>query len=162
MNWLNIDKVVIFTGKDENGNRYLSQFLRDYKEAFGKEEINAGCPKCLDSYYTKFTKHLSKMGEKINSTYRLKAKYNGISLGFGSNVIVSNRNITDDLAEQLLKNHPRGKELFETMPKAPKRDITTLKRRELDVIARGLGIDPSDYSNKSEVIAAIEDVENAK
>ncbi len=161
MNWLAIDKVSIFSGKDENGNRYLSQFLQDYKQVFDRDEINAGCPKCLENYYQKFTKHLSRMGQKETSNYRLKAKYNGISLGFGSNVIISNRNITDELGAQLLEKHPAGKQLFEKYPQAQPKPLDGLKREELNEIATDLGIDPADYSKKSELAAAIEDVRKA-
>ena len=116
MDWLNIEKVVIFNGKDENGNRYLSQFLRDYKEVFNPDYVNAGCEKCLNDYYTKFIKYLNMGNDKEEKKYVLKAKYNGIPLKFGSPVLVTNSNITKQYAETLAKNHPRGKDLFDVYP----------------------------------------------
>lgn len=160
--WRNIDKDAIFTGKDENGNRYLSQFLQEYKQVFAREEINAGCKKCLDSYYEKLIKYLTKMGQKKPSNYKLKEKYNGISLGFGSSTIVSNRNITDKLAEKLLKDHPRGADLFEKMPEPSEKNLKNMTRPELDEFATQLGLEPSDFSKKPELLAAIEGIQNAE
>ena len=183
-NWLKIDKVTIFTGKDENGNRYLSQFLRDYKKALNPDMINAGCDRCLEDYYHKFTKYLSTMSKNKpkNSGYILRKKYENIPLEFGSRTQVNNSNLTDEMAEKLIKNHPKGKELFDNIPekkKAPAKnlnpvkdenngdqdkyqtDLTKLTRPELDEMAEKLGINPADFSNKGEVAAAIEDVKNA-
>src|SRR5690625_4628739 len=151
--WSKIDRVTVFKGFDENGNRYLTEFLKDYHTLYGGSP-NAGCGKCLNSYY-------DKMITKKNTTmskYRLKKKYDGISLGFGSNVIVSNRNMTDEKAKQLIATHPRGKELFDKLPE----DSVSLEdksRKELDALAVEKGLEPKDYSNKAEVIKAIESVE---
>lgn len=176
--WLKIDKAAIFTGKDENGNRYLSQFLKDYQDTFHPDMINAGCLRCLEDYYKTFIKHLSTMSKKESTGYQLKEKYNGIPLEFGSPVYVSNANLTDELAEKLLKRHPAGKDLFKVIPeprepaepKAKKsteptepkvKKLTDHTRKELDAMAEKLGIDPKNYSKKDEVAAAIEDVESA-
>jgi hypothetical protein len=164
--WLKIDKATIFTGHDENGNRYLSQFLKDYQQTFNPDLINAGCQRCLEDYYHKFTKYLSTMSKDTKTAYKLKAKYEGIPLAFGSRTQVYNSNLTDEMAEELIKNHPRGKELFEVVPEKAaaeeKTDLLKLSRKELDAMAEKLGINPKDYSNKGEVAAAIEDVQNAK
>lgn len=166
MDWRKLDKATIFTGKDENGNRYLSQFLRDYQKTFNPDMINAGCTKCLEDYYLTFIKFLSTMSKPKNSGYKLKEKYNGIPLEFGSPVFVSNSNLTDELAQKLIKKHPAGEDLFEELPeKTPaeeKTDLIKLTRPELDSMAEKLGINPKDYSNKGEVAAAIEDVQKAK
>lgn len=37
--------------------------------------------------------------------YKLKAKYNGLPLAFGSQVYVTNNNITDEYAEKLLERY---------------------------------------------------------
>lgn len=50
-----------------------------------------------------------------NSQYRLKEKYNGIPLNFGSAVLVNNSNLTDEYALELLKNHTV--EIFDKLPK---------------------------------------------
>ena len=166
--WRKIDKTAIFKGNDENGNRYLSQFLKEYQETFHPDLINAGCERCLEDYYRNTIKHLSTMSKSKNSGYKLKAKYEGIQLEFGSRVHVFNSSLTDEIAEKLIKKHPAGKDLFETVPEqkkpeAPKKKkLTDHTRPELDAMAEELGINPKDYSNKDEVAAAIEDVQAAQ
>ena len=120
MNWLEFDKDTIFEGKDVNGNRYLNQFLNDYERVFNITDFNVGCKKCLNDYYIKLITHL-QMGNTIEpKEYQLKPKYDGIPLSFGSPITVTNANITKKYAEKLLKNHPRGKDLFDVLPKEAK------------------------------------------
>lgn len=114
--WSKIAKDVVFAGTDEDGNRYLSQFLSDYKKTFDAPNIDAGCRRCLEDYYLKLTSTLHTMKKVKNSGYRLKAKYNGIPLSFGSQIQVFNSNLDDDLAQKLLKTHPAGAELFDQLP----------------------------------------------
>ena len=158
MNWLEVDQVSVLTGKDSNGNRYLSQFLKEYKEVFNRETINAGCQKCLVNYYLKFIKYLHTMPTPKQPTeYRLKAKYNGIPLSFGSPVQVDNNNMTDAYGNQLLENHPKGADLFDAVPDTSKNqeDLSTLSRKQLNKRAVEIGLNPDDYKNKSEVVNAI-------
>ena len=153
--WTKIGKDAILKGKDENGNRYLSQFLKDYQELTGAKNLNAGCGKCLNDYYKKYL----KMKNQKKSGYVLKSKYDGIPLNFGSRTFVSNRNMTDKLAKELIKNHPKGKGLFDKVPESgdvKETDLNSLKRGELDVIATDLELKPGDYSNKADLIEAIE------
>ena len=56
---------------------------------------------------------------KNNSQYRLKEKYNGIPLNFGSPILVNNSNLTDEYALELLKNHT-AEAIFDKFPKAKK------------------------------------------
>lgn len=158
--WREIEKPAILTGKDENGNRFLSQFLKDYNEIFQPQEINAGCQRCLDEYYTKTIKYLNTMQDKKNeSGYVLKPKYEGIPLEFGSQTFVNNRNITREHGDKLLKGHPRGADLFEVVPKkqekAAAKDLTDHTRKELDAIAAKKGIDSNEYSTKEDLAKAI-------
>lgn len=168
MNWLKINKETIFSGKDENGNRYLSQFLADYEKTFHPDEINAGCKRCLDDYYKKFIKHLSmskKDTNSENSGYILKKKYEGIPMHFGSRKLVYSHTLTDEIAEEMLKKHPKGKELFHNIPKKSKKEGSTdnplkellkLSREELNTKASELGIEnPEELANKEEVANAI-------
>ncbi len=53
---------------------------------------------------------------KRENSFVLKLKYNGIPLKFGSPETVTNMNITADKALYLIKNHKRGKELFDKLP----------------------------------------------
>lgn len=50
------------------------------------------------------------------SNYKLKEKYQGISLGDNTSVMVNNRNITDAYAKILLKKH-KAEDIFEVFPK---------------------------------------------
>lgn len=49
------------------------------------------------------------------SQYRLKEKYNGIPLGFGSAVLVNNSNLTDDYALELLQRF-EAETIFDKFP----------------------------------------------
>ena len=51
-----------------------------------------------------------------NSQYRLKEKYNGLSLNDNSSVMVNNRNITDEYAVELLKRFA-PETIFDKFPK---------------------------------------------
>lgn len=163
MNWTKIDKVTIFKGTDENGNRYLGQFLKDYAKTFNVD-VTAGCRKCLDDYYNRLIKHLNTMGTiKNTSGYKLREKYNGIPLAFGSAVLVNNTNITKEQAEHLIKNHVLGAKLFDEIPEQKDEiDLKKIKRAELDEKAKALGLNPEDYNNKQDIFDAILKVENTE
>ena len=156
MNWLRFDKDTIFEGKDAHGNRYLNQFLNDYERVFNITDFNAGCKKCLDEYYNKLITHLQMGNTTEPKVYQLKAKYNGIPLKFGSSILVNNLNITKEYAEELIKNHPRGIDLFDAFPeRSPEDFFKNLKRADLDKIATDLGLDPKDYPNSALIKEAI-------
>lgn len=115
--WSKILAETVFSGHDEDGRRFLPEFLQDY-EKLTNETVNAGCKKCLSQYYKKITKHFNSMKtDTKNSGFKLKEKFNGIQLRFGSRTIISNRNLTDKQAVELIENHPHGKKLFDAMPK---------------------------------------------
>lgn len=163
MNWLKLDKVTIFTGTDGNGNRYLSRFLKDYKEAFPGTDPNAGCQRCLDDYYQKLIKHISIMKTvKNESGFVLKEKYQNIPLRFGSKVLVNNSNMTVEYGRELLKRK-NGEKLFDKIPEitSEKEDLTKLKRGELNARATKLGLDAKSYANIGEIAEAIEKAESA-
>ena len=156
VDWLGLDKDTVFNGRDADGNRYLSQFLADYERIFTPVDINAGCKRCLDGYYIKLIKHL-KMGNTTEpKEYQLKIKYNGIPLAFGSQIFVTNANITKEYAEILLKTHPRGADLFDVFTEIEEADpLKGLKRAELEEIATEKGLNPENYSNITLLKAAI-------
>lgn len=146
--WRELDKVTIFNGKDENGNRYLSQFLKQYRETFGVYEVNAGCERCLNDYYTKFIKHLDTMSnEKQECKFKLKKKYEGIQKEFGSRDFVTNANLTDETAIFLLENHARGKDLFAEIPKElpeiPSKEVKDEDMKLKDLKAKYPKVQPS-------------------
>ena len=111
--WLGLEKVTIFTGKDKDGNRYLTQFIRDYRALSGNTDINIGCNKCLNTYYDNFIKIIKSMSNTKTTKARIKPKYEGIQLKFGSKIFVTNKTLTDEQAVYLLKNHPHGEKLFD-------------------------------------------------
>ncbi len=47
--------------------------------------------------------------------YKLKAKYNGLPLAFGSQIYVTNNNITDEYAEKLLERY-EAEVIFDKYP----------------------------------------------
>ena len=111
--WLNIELSNLITGYDSNGVRFLSQFLQDYTLVFS-ESVNAGCNKCLSNYLLKYKLKFQVM--ENTSKYILKKKYEGISLNDTSSVMVNNRNITDEYAQELLLRF-KAEEIFEAYPK---------------------------------------------
>lgn len=173
--WTKIKADAVFNGKDENGVRYLPEFLQDYQTTFNAVP-EGGCHKCLIRYYTQITKYLSKMNTKTKSSFKLKQMFEGIQFGFGSNRIISNRNLTDEIAVELLDTHPHGKKLFEIVPnnldeirqsiegqepeggsegESLEKQLKGMSREDLDAIAPDFGIEPKDHKRKGNLIAAI-------
>ena len=119
LNWENFNIEQIIGGATADGVRYLKLFLIDYKELFNVK-VNAGCFKCINSYLNDYK--LSKFRMENNSNYRLKEKYNNLPLGFGSDVLVNNINITDKYAKQIIENYKsinlnfKKSDLFELYP----------------------------------------------
>lgn len=103
-NWIDLKTEEVLTGRNSEGVRYLGLFLRDYKEAFNVETVNAQCSSCIKAYLKKF-KNQIPMSTTDKKAFVLKKKYEGIALEPGSSVRVNNRNITPEYAAQLLKNH---------------------------------------------------------
>lgn len=110
MNWENKSIELIIGGNAPDGTRYLVEFLKDYASLTGEKTLNASCNNCIREYHRKY---IQKM-KPSNCDYKLKDKYNGIPLGRGSSVLITNANITNDLGAELLKN--RGSHLFVKFP----------------------------------------------
>ena len=111
IDWTKYKAEDVKNGLDQNGNRLFSLFVQDYIKVFGVDV----CPNCKD-FPVKFQNYLNKTAMSKESKFQLKKMYEGLPLEFGSQVYVTNANITDENALQLIKNHPRGKELFEVLP----------------------------------------------
>lgn len=101
MKWHEIDTGTIISGKDADGVPYLKLFLKDYKQEFNVDTVNAACQKCIKTYHNKFIKKYRSMDNKCK--YVLHKKREGLQLKFGSSIFVNNKNITDDYAKQLIK-----------------------------------------------------------
>ena len=122
--WHKIDIGQIIGGVAPDGSPLLKNFLIDYKKEFSVEVVNASCHKCILSYQQEFIK---KYGDMENtSKYRLHKKREGLQLEFGSSIFVTNKNITDDYAEKLIKRFSTLKpdfkleDLFSQFPKTTK------------------------------------------
>ena len=125
-NWDSYDIGQIIGGTTPDGVRLLKLFLIDYTALFG-ETVNPSCSKCMDSYLSKYKLKIFEM--QNNSQYRLKEKYNGLPLNFGSPVLVNNSNLTDEYASELLKRFDADV-IFEKFPKVKPEFIPSLKDNE--------------------------------
>jgi hypothetical protein len=123
-----LDTNAVLSNVTPDGVRYLELFLKEYSRITGTPEsnLNAGCNNCISEYMKTYKLNKNKMASTKN--YRLKEKYNGIPLKFGSNTYVSNSNITDEYAEILLEKH-KAEDIFEVYPKKK----TTVKATETPV-----------------------------
>lgn len=111
-NWEGYDIGQIIGGVSPDGTRFLKLFLQDYTALFS-EVVNPSCSKCLNNYLQKYK---SKKFEMQNtSQYRLKEKYNGLPLNFGSAVLVNNSNLTDEYALELLQRF-EAETIFDVFP----------------------------------------------
>lgn len=113
MDWGKYTPDTVRTGKDKNGNRLILQFSKDYKKRMG-QDLDIGCPKCFRNDFQKYLKKEDMPDKKTE--WKIKPMYEGVSLGFGSKVILSSSNITDELAEKFAREHKKGIGLFYSYP----------------------------------------------
>ena len=69
------------------------------------------------------------------SDYRLKLKYEGIQLSFGSTIFVTNENITNEIGAKLLKE--KGEHLFDVIPEPKAKPIKKVKNAKVQDIDTG-------------------------
>lgn len=112
----NLDTNAVLRSVTSDGVRYLELFLKEYSRTTGTPEnkLNAGCTNCISEYLKNYKLIRGKMAETKN--YRLKTKYNGIALKFGSHIFVTNENINDEYAKILLERF-KAEDIFEVYPK---------------------------------------------
>ena len=122
--WINIGKTAVFRDKSKGG--LLTQFLKEYKQEFGGT-IHPSCMMCLNGYWNNYINSF-KMSVENNCDYELHKKYNGIQTKFGG-APIRNSTLTNEIALDLLKNHPRGEKLFIKLPKIE--DIEVLEPVEI-------------------------------
>lgn len=142
MNWNDIGISNIISGKNANGVAYLKLFLQDYT-ALTSEVVNAGCSKCIAKYFNNYL-NLTTMQEN-KSQYQLRKKREGLPLKFGSSIRVTNKNITDEYAEILIKRFQDKdpnfnlKYLFDKYPTSTKKievkkaEVVSEKPKELAI-----------------------------
>lgn len=159
--WDKYQAVEVRTGTDQDGNRLIISFARDYKEVFGSDI----CPNCngFDRKFNNFLNKTKLMTEKKKSRYVLKKMYQNIPLEFGSSLFLNNENMTDEYGAKLLKNHPRGKDLFDFLPTKDANTVNGLtkdnNRDALVDMAKGLGIEDLN-GTKKELATLIIEAEN--
>jgi hypothetical protein len=109
--FLKYGKQTVFGDLSKGG--LLFRFLSEYNRKFGEKKHNLSCSTCREDIWNNYL-NLFKM-KKSNSEYVLKAKYNGIQDGFSGQPL-RNGEITEAQALNLIKTHPKGKDLFEFIP----------------------------------------------
>ena len=120
-NWIEISNENIINGFTVNGVSYLELFLIEYVKKFN-EQPNAGCGKCLNSYINKYKNAMTES----NCKYKLLPDCQGLPLEFGSDIYLTNQNLTDEYAEKIIENYlsqDKNFELqtiFEKFPKVKK------------------------------------------
>ena len=125
-----MDIGTIVSGVTADNVPYLKLFLIDYKKEFNVEKVNPSCSRCLNGYLNDFKKKYNKM--ENNSNYRLHKKRENLILKFGSPIRVNNSNITDDYAEQLIKNYSKNPNfsmdfLFDKYPTAKVQEVAPIE-----------------------------------
>lgn len=116
---MNIEQII--GGKTPDDVRLLELFLQDYSKLFSTK-VNPSCNKCLQGYLVKYKQKLQEMDS--NCDYKLKKAFEGIPLaisGKGSSTSLNNSNLTNALAEKLIKRLSKNKnfqvsQIFEKFP----------------------------------------------
>lgn len=132
--WKKYDKETIWADKKRGG--LLVSFLKEYRDEF-KVVVNASCSSCFNTYYSNYLKSLPmEETKKVKCDYRLKLKYENISLKYGGKRI-KNADLTNELAIELLEKHPHGAMLFDVIPKV-KISKKETEKKEKEVIKKRL------------------------
>ncbi|MDV7399001.1 hypothetical protein RZS08_46765, partial [Arthrospira platensis SPKY1] len=116
----------IISGQNADGVSFLKLFLIDYSREFSEFNLCASCENKLVNYHAKWCKRFKIMGRKCD--YRLKLKYEGIQLEFGSTVFVTNENLTNEIGAKLLKE--KGEHLFDLIPEPKPKKVRNAKVQE--------------------------------
>lgn len=137
LNYLELSFSAILSGVSEDGTKYLKLFLQDVVNVLNIRQPNASCQKCLRNYYEQLTMHSIPKTE-VMSQYKLLKKREGLSLEFGSQIHVTNANITDEYAEKLIERFKKVNEnfklsdLFQTYPGNEKEKKTKADPKKLE------------------------------
>ncbi len=115
----------------------LLEFAKAYQSAFNTK-LNVGCGMCITDAYKRLKSYKNRIEMKQESKYKLKLKYQG---AFWKGRPLQNGSMTEEIAKDLIKNHPKGEGLFAVLPKkevkeiieakeeAPKKVATTKKKK---------------------------------
>lgn len=104
-----------------------------YYEVIGKTFVHTSCQQCyhdglIEIYH--YIKKYGKMAEKLN--YRLKAGAIINCPVFKGGEVFSNDNLTDEIAEEYLKQFPDNVEIFQKVPEE--------KTNTVEVTGKGKGV----------------------
>lgn len=122
--WGEYSKDNILKGTDENGDRLVLEFAKDYKKLTGGDF----CISCTRSIGFQLNKFLMYYGMKTNETeYILHNKYNGLTLPGWRNRALSNYKMTEEKALHFITHHPKGKVLFKKLPEDIDKRIEAFK-----------------------------------
>lgn len=118
----------VLKGNDENGNRLVSSFARDYRIVMGVDL----CLSCssFGEKFKNFIKKLETMSKNPvkNSGFVIKKMFENITL-HGSRKYYNNANLSDDDALELLEKHPKGEGLFDRLPE----NLEEIKAKSIEV-----------------------------
>ena len=128
------------------GSRLVLAFAKDYKNYFNQELT---CINCESSFKNEFLKYIRTMSKEAKNDYELKPKYNGLPLGFGLRGRVYNGKITKKQADHLLKNHPKGEDLFKVLPED---SSVEMSKKEVIALLTKKGIDFDPKAKKDDLL----------
>lgn len=125
--WTKYDEQTIWNDKKKGG--LLVTFLTEYREEYNLKTISASCGKCFLTYYQNYLNSIP-MAEvkKVKCDYQLHKKYENITLKFGGKR-VRNRDLTNEIAIELIEKHPHGEKLFSVIAKKPTKKVVVVKRQ---------------------------------
>ena len=125
--WIKYDKQTIWNDKKKGG--LLVSFLADYRDTFNIE-VNASCGSCFNKYYTDYLNSLPMDETKFEKCdYELHKKYENITLKF-SGKRIRNRDLTNELAKDLIANHPHGEKLFSVIAKKSTKKVKPIAKKK--------------------------------
>jgi hypothetical protein len=137
-----------------NGVKYLELFIRDYTREFNTT-VNPSCGKCIADYLRIYKEKFQAM--ENSSDYQLHKKREHLQLEFGSNIRVSNANITNEYAKRLISRyHPiHGEKTLDYLfSKYPKNE-TEIVVEELDVNIENLIKNTAEKPNDELTFSAL-------
>lgn len=111
-----VNKLEALRGKSSLSASDKSDIQMMYRETLDKEFLKTSCNDCYHDAIIEMYVYLKRNGKmKERSNYSLK---NGVLLqmGFGSNEMYTNDNLTDEIAERYLAKNPKGFLLFSVVP----------------------------------------------
>lgn len=111
-----VNKLEVLRGKSSLSASDKSDIQMMYREILDKDFLKTSCNDCYHDAIIEMYVYLKRNGKmKERSNYSLK---NGVLLqmGFGSNEMYTNDNLTDEIAERYLSKNPKGILLFSVVP----------------------------------------------